>query len=82
MRALFSTVPAYVLDARVLTSLTPGTPVFDLGGGGVCSETAAERGLHVHDCRALPGRYSPESSADFLFAALLRILRGQGVMDA
>lgn len=78
-RAVFSTVPAPVLDGAALCELVPGTPVYDLGGGGVCRETAKMRGLPTPDCAALPGRYSPESAADALFDSLLRVMAREGV---
>lgn len=78
-RAVFSTVPAPLLDEEALGELTSGTPIYDLGGGGVCRETAKMRGLPTPDCAALPGKYSPESAAADLFAALLRVLSREGV---
>lgn len=74
VRAVFSTVPAPILDGRALAHLAPKTPIYDLGGGGVCRESAKNGGLVLPDCAALPGRYSPESAADAIYAALVRIL--------
>lgn len=78
-RAVFSTVPAPVLDSKALSKLAPKTPVYDLGGGGVCREAAEERGLPAPDCTALPGKYSPETAADDLLGALIRTLTREGV---
>ncbi len=78
-RAVFSTVPTPLLDDAALENLAPKTPLYDLGGGGVCREAAKKWDLPTPDCAALPGKYSPESAADDLFEALLRTLAKEGV---
>ena len=78
VRAVFATVPAPVLDGTAVAFLAANTPIYDLWGGGVCSEEAKARGFALPDCRALPGRYSPESAADALFDTLLRLWKKEG----
>lgn len=78
VRAVFSTVPARILGAEALAHLAPKTLIYDLGGGGVCRESAKNGGLILPECASLPGRYSPESAADAIYAALVRILQKEG----
>lgn len=77
--AVFSTVPEKILGGAALARLAPKTPLYDLGGGGVCRESAEKGGLPLPDCAALPGRYSPNSAADAIYAALLRVIAREGV---
>ena len=81
LRAVFSTVPVKVLKAEALSLLRRGTPLYDLGVGGIDSDAAAHLALVTPDCRALPGRFVPESAASYLFFAIDRILSAEGVYN-
>lgn len=81
LRAVFSTIPAKVLTKEALSLLRRGTPVYDLGVGGIDGDAAAQLGLVTPDCRALPGRFVPESAASYLYSTIDRILRAEGVYD-
>ena len=73
VRAVFSTVPAMLFPhgARMPAR---GTYFYDLGGGAIDATAAAEAGVILPPSAALPGKYSPESAARYLFEEISRIL--------
>jgi dipicolinate synthase subunit A len=79
VRAVFSTVPA-MLFPRGSGMPARGTYFYDLGGGAIDATAAEEAGLILPPSAALPGRYSPESAARYIFEEILRLLavRGEG----
>ncbi len=73
-RAVFCTVPAPLFDRAAVAALPRGVPFFDLGGGAIDREAAAEHGIPLPPSAALPGRCSPESAGEYLFDEIRSIL--------
>ncbi|MBQ8352113.1 MAG: hypothetical protein IJY20_08765 [Clostridia bacterium] len=74
VRAVFCTVPALLFPRDAIRSLAPGTPFYDLGGGGIDREAAAEHGIPLPPSAGLPGKVSPESAGKYLFDEIRSIL--------
>lgn len=74
VRAVFSTVPA-LLFPRGAQMPARGTLFYDLGGGAIDASAAAEAGVILPPSAGLPGKYSPESAASYLFEEICRLLR-------
>lgn len=74
VRAVFCTAPAPLFDREAVASLSPGTPFYDLGGGAIDREAAAERGVLLPPAAGLPGRLSPESAGEYLFDEISTII--------
>ena len=74
VRAVFSTVPA-MLYPRGAKMPSRGTYFYDLGGGAMDAEAAREAGIILPPSAALPGKYSPESAAEYLFAEIKKLIR-------
>lgn len=73
-RAVFCTAPALLFDRAAVAALPRGIPFFDLGGGAIDREAAAEHGIPLPPSAALPGRCSPESAGEYLFDEIRSIL--------
>lgn len=74
VRAVFCTVPA-MLFPRGCPLPVAGTLFYDLGGGAIDPAWAKEKGLILPPSAGLPGRYSPESAAAYLYAEILKLLQ-------
>jgi len=72
---VFNTIPAMVLDEKLLQSLPPDAVVIDIasGPGGVEFEAAKELGITAKLCPGLPGDYSPRSAGEAV-AQITRII--------
>ena len=77
---IFNTVPAPLLDAPVLKTLSPSTLIIDLASrpGGVDFAAAAGLGLKTIWALSLPGRVAPKSAGSILKDAILNILKEEG----
>ena len=78
VRAVFSTVPA-LLFPRGATMPARGTYFYDLGGGAIDRESAEAAGVILPPSAGLPGKYSPESAAGYLFDEIKKILGAKEV---
>lgn len=78
VRAVFSTVPA-LLFPRTCRMPARGTYFYDLGGGAIDTEGAREAGIILPPSAGLPGKYSPESAALYLFDEIKKILTAEGL---
>lgn len=78
VRAVFSTVPAMLFPAG--GPMPPrGSYFYDLGVGAIDRTAAEAAGVSLPPSAGLPGKYSPESSAAWLFERITRILSAEGV---
>lgn len=70
---VFNTVPALVLTRENLSKLKPGTVIIDIASSPGGADYAAARELEVSAwlCLGLPGKYSPESSANAIADTVL-----------
>lgn len=70
---IFNTVPAMVLDAPLIERVKPEAVVIDLASapGGVDYEACRRLHIPAKLCLGLPGTYSPASSADILYEAVM-----------
>ena len=73
---VFNTVPAPVLDARMLSALPEGALVIDLASapGGTDFAAARERGVRAILAPGLPARYAPRTAAKILKNTILTLL--------
>lgn len=78
VRAVFSTVPA-CLFPRGSQAPARGTYFYDLGGGAIDAQLAHEAGIILPPSAGLPGKYSPESAALYLFDEIRKILTAEGL---
>ena len=71
---IFNTVPALLLNKDVLSRVRPDTAVLDIASapGGVDFAAAKEFSVTALSCPGLPGKYAPLSSAQAVFASILR----------
>lgn len=71
---IFNTVPALVLDERALKKVSKETLIIDIASapGGVDFAASGVLGIEAVLCSALPGRYSPKSSAKAVVEEMLR----------
>jgi len=65
---IFNTIPAVILDDRLLKEVKPAAMIFDIASapGGVDYNRAKELGIKANSYPGLPGKYSPGSSATVL----------------
>jgi len=72
---VFNTIPAVVLDEKLLQALPSEAVVIDIasGPGGVDYKAAQELGLTAKLCPGLPGVYSPRSAGEAV-AQIARII--------
>lgn len=74
---IFNTVPAVVLDRRVLSGVNPDALIVDLASkpGGVDFSIAKELGLQVIWALSLPGKTAPISAGEIIKEAIVNILQ-------
>jgi len=72
---IFNTIPAMVLDEKLLQALPPDAVIIDIasGPGGVDFEAARALGITAKLCPGLPGIYSPRSAGEAV-AQIARII--------
>lgn len=73
---LFNTVPAMVLDRRVLARLSPAALIIDLASspGGTDFKEAERLGIKAILAPGLPGKVAPRTAGEILAAVVPRIL--------
>lgn len=73
---IFNTVPAPVLDSKILTSLKEKPLVIDLASapGGVDRTAARELGINVIWALSLPGKTAPKTAAEIIKEAVVSAL--------
>lgn len=73
---IFNTVPALVLDERVLRSVQPGTLILDLASypGGTDFEAARRLGLNAQLLPGLPSKVAPRTAGEILARVVPRLL--------
>lgn len=73
---IFNTVPAPVLSAKVLTSVSPGTVIIDLATapGGTDFQAAERLGIEAVLAPSLPGRVAPKTAGRILAKAIISFL--------
>lgn len=72
----FNTVPAPVLDEKMLSALPAGALIVDLASAPGGTDFAAARGLGINAILAsgLPGRYAPRTAAGILKRTVLSLM--------
>lgn len=70
---IFNTIPDKILKTSILKQLKNQPMILDIasGSGGVDYEYAKQVGIEAYLCKALPGKYAPESSAAILAKLIL-----------
>lgn len=73
---IFNTVPALILDEKLLSRTDGRSIVIDLASlpGGVDFEAAKELGIDAIRALALPGKYAPKTAAEIIKSVVLDIL--------
>ena len=68
-RLLLNTVPAPILDGKMLSALPPSALIIELAGnpGGFTPDAHLLSGRLILQAPSLPGKTAPESGADWLF---------------
>ncbi|MGB9803578.1 NAD(P)-dependent oxidoreductase, partial [Desulfofundulus sp.] len=76
---IFNTIPALVLDERVLLQVRPGTLILDLASspGGTDFEVARQLGITALLLPGLPGRVAPRTAGEILARVVPRLLAEQ-----
>lgn len=76
--AIFNTVPAPVIDAKILTSFTRKPIIIDLASrpGGVDFAAAELVGIDCEHILGIPGSYAPKTAGEILKNTVLCYLRG------
>lgn len=74
---IFNTIPSVILVKDLLLSLKPDTTIIDIASapGGIDYDFAQKLNLRAYHCLGIPGKVSPESSAQFIAEAILPILK-------
>ena len=69
IRLLLNTVPAPILDGKMLSALPPSALIIELAGnpGGFTPDAHLLSGRLILQAPSLPGKTAPESGADWLF---------------
>ena len=69
---IINTVPSQILKKEELKLINKNAFIIDLASlpGGIDFDSAKELGLKTIQALALPGKYSPESSAEFIEQAI------------
>lgn len=72
---VFNTVPANIIDAAMLQSISPQATLIDIATapGGIDFEAAKRLGRNARLCPSLPGKYAPRASGECL-AQIVRII--------
>lgn len=73
---IFNSIPAMILDASLLSHVKKDATIIDIASapGGTNFDYCKQINLNAALCLALPGKYSPKTSAKILNSALLNIL--------
>ncbi|HAQ39492.1 MAG TPA: dipicolinate synthase subunit DpsA [Clostridiales bacterium] len=74
---IFNTIPALILDEKILLSVSPDATIIDIASapGGIDYECAKKLNLNAHLCLGIPGKTAPKSSAEFIAKAIIPILK-------
>ncbi len=69
---VFNTVPHMVVDKAMLQSFDKNVTIIDIASrpGGVDYDYCRENGINAVNALGLPGKYSPETSADILYEVI------------
>lgn len=73
---LFNTIPSPVFDREMIDSMKSNATIIDIASapGGTDFEACRRAGIRAQLTPGLPGKYSPESSADILYEAVMKYL--------
>ena len=73
---IFNTVPALVLDQRLLAETREDCVILDLASapGGIDLEEAGSLGLRVLSAPSIPGRMSPKASGELIKETVYNML--------
>ena len=79
---IFNTVPYWLFDETVLSTLNKNTLIIDLASapGGVDTQAAGECGIKVIWALSLPGKYSPFTAGEIICDSVLNILEKEGIL--
>lgn len=79
-RLVFNTVPAQILGEEAMAALPKGALLIELASapGGFDPEAALEHHLKLCYAPGLPGKYSPESAAEFIGEYILKEMERHG----
>lgn len=79
---IFNTVPAPVLGAAELSSLSTGCLVIDLASlpGGISADAKQPAGCRLLHALSLPGRVAPLSAARAIHDTVLTILQEESIL--
>lgn len=74
---VINTIPELVLEKEELSLLSPDSLVIDLASapGGVDFEAAKTLGITALQALALPGKYAPQSAAEYMQEGILTLLQ-------
>ena len=75
---IFNTVPAVVLDGRLLASVKRNVTIIDIASkpGGIDYEYCRNHSIDANLCLGLPGKYAPKSSAKILLEVIRKTIMG------
>lgn len=78
---IFNTVPSWVLDRRVVESMSTDNLVIDLASapGGIDMQAAKERGIRVIWALSLPGKIAPYTAGKIIAQTVEQILIEEGI---
>lgn len=73
---IFNTIPAMVLDSSLANHIQPDTVIIDIASapGGVDFDACRRHSIRAKLCPGLPGTYSPITSAEILYEAVMKQL--------
>ena len=76
---IFNTVPYWVFDEKVLSTLGKNTVIIDLSSapGGVDAAAAKKLGVKIITAPGLPGKYAPVSAGTIIADVIVSILKKQ-----
>ncbi len=75
---IFNTVPALVLDRKLLSGVKRDVTIIDIASkpGGVDFEYCRNHSIDANLCLGLPGKYAPKSSAKILLEVIRKTIMG------
>lgn len=78
---IFNTVPAPVIDEKIIKRLKPEALIIDLASkpGGVDFECAKQRGIRTIHALSLPGIHFPETAGEIIAATVLQIMKERSI---
>lgn len=79
---IFNTVPAWVMDQKIVDMMSRETLIIDLASapGGIDIHAAKERGLKVIWALSLPGKSSPYTAGKIIAQTIVQILTEEGIL--